>query len=191
MLLSDRTLRSRLATPGRWEPWQRLVVEPFRDSAVQPCSIDVHLAGPLKIYDGPQTDTRRDNSPWWHVLDPTERTPTGASWVLQPDRFYLAVLDEWIGVPEDLCGHIHGVSSRARDGITVHQQAGLLDPGWCGRATMEVTVKNPHTVVYENMRFAQVTFTLLDDRCEAPYRGRYMGDLDARPALPDHDWEVP
>jgi dCTP deaminase len=199
-LLSDRTLKSRLTDADAWETWQMLKVLPLRPGAIQPCSIDVHLAGPMKIYTGPHTDTRRDNSPWWKVLTPavqatdadgvvavdlseTGAAPTSPSaWVLQPNRLYLAVLDEVIGVPEDVCGQIQGVSSRARDGITVHQQAGLLDPGWVGRATLEISVTNAHTVVYAGQRIAQVTFTLLDGRCEIPYGGRYQGDLAPQPA---------
>jgi dCTP deaminase len=185
MLLSDRTIVSRIADPGRWEQWQMLLVKPLYTDAVQPCSVDVHLAGPMRIYSGATTDTRRDNSPWWQVLPETinlDRGVAEASWILQPDRFYLAVLDEWIVVPEDLCGHLHGVSSRARDGISVHQTAGLLDPGWRGRATLEITVANPHTVVYPGQRIAQVTFELLDERCRSPYAGRYQDDLTATPA---------
>lgn len=209
-LLSDRTLKSRLTNPSQWETWQMLKVSPLRDGAIQPCSIDVHLAGPMKIYTGPHTDTRRDNSPWWKVLTPAVQAtdadgvvvfdlsetgpPTAAppaisptAWVLQPNRLYLAVLDEVIGVPEDVCGQIQGVSSRARDGITVHQQAGLLDPGWIGRATLEISCTNAHTVVYAGQRIAQVTFTLLDDRCEHPYGGRYQGDLAPQPARMTRD----
>lgn len=188
-LLSDATILSRLSEASRWEPWQRLRVEPLWPGAIQPCSVDVHLAGPLRVYTGPRTDTLRDNSPWWETLLEeltAERGHPEAAWVLQPDRLYLGVLDEWIRVPEDLCGHIHGVSSRARDGVVPHQVAGLLDPGWEGRATLELTVTNPHTVVYSGQRIAQVAFTLLDTRCSTPYRGRYHGDLSARPALPDH-----
>lgn len=185
MLLSDRTIRSRLQDASSWESWQRLTVSPLRHDAIQPCSLDVHLAGPLKVYTGPVTDTRRDNSPWWETLCPEEGTPL--RWVLQPSRLYLAVVDEWLVIPEDCCGQINGISSRARDGIVVHQQAGLLDSGWEGRATLELTVTNPHTILYNGQRIAQVTFTLLDQRCERPYRGRYQGDLGATPALPDHE----
>lgn len=186
MLLSDRSLRARMDPRAPLEPWQRIRVTPLRAGATQPCSLDVHLAGPLKIYTGARTDTRRDNSPWWQEhpieFDPGwEGLPT-QGWVLQPNHFYLAVLDEWIAIPEDVCGQVHGVSSRARDGIVVHQQAGLLDPGWAGRATLEITVASPHTVLYPGQRIAQVTFELLDGRCETPYHGRYQGDLDARPA---------
>lgn len=187
MLLSDRTIVSRISDPARWEPWQTLVIKPLYPEAVQPCSVDVHLAGPLRVYTGAITDTRRDNSPWWQVLAETT-LPISASpepyWVLQPGRFYLAVLDEWIVVPEDTCGHLNGISSRARDGISVHQTAGLLDPGWRGRATLEITVANPYTVLYRRQRIAQVTFALLDHRCASAYGGRYMDDLTAQPARP-------
>jgi len=189
-VLSDRTIKSRLFEPGRWEPWQMLQVTPLSAGAIQPCSIDVHLAGPIKLYTGPHTDTRRDNSPWWEHLLPAngERDARGdpSAWILQPDRLYLAVIDEWLRIPEDVVGHIHGLSSRARDGIMVHQQAGLLDPGWEGRATLEISVKNTHTVLYAGQRIAQIELVLLDQRCESPYRGRYMGDLTPQPALPDH-----
>jgi dCTP deaminase len=181
MLLRDATIISRVTDAAGWEPWQKLVVAPFRPAAVQPCSLDVRLTGPLRVYAGARCDTRRDNSPWWETLVPFEEDDA-VGWVLQPERFYLGVTDEVIGIPEDVCGHVHGVSSRARDGITVHQTAGLLDPGWVGRATLEITVENPHTVLYRGQRIAQVAFELLDGRCATPYRGRYAGDLTATPA---------
>lgn len=185
MLLSDGAILSRLKEPHLWEAWQMLVVTPFRVGALQPCSVDVHLAGPVRVYTGPRTDTRRDNSPWWETLleDLTvERGQPEAAWVLQPDRLYLAVTDEYLQIPEDVCGNIHGISSRARDGILVHQMAGLLDPGWHGRATLEISVKNPHTLLYAGQRIAQVAFTQLDQRCQRAYQGRYQGSLTSEPA---------
>jgi dCTP deaminase len=185
-LLSDTTIRQRLSDASLPD-WQRLVISPFDLGAIQPCSVDLHLDGPLKIYTGPRCDTRRDNARWWQLVD--YDTTTGdlsddraRAWVLQPGRFYLGVVDEAIVVPEDACGQLVGLSSRARDGVTIHQQAGLLDPGWIGRATLEITVSNPHTILYRGQRIAQVTFTLLDGRCSRPYRGRYHGDLQAQPA---------
>jgi deoxycytidine triphosphate deaminase len=185
MMLSNRTLLSRLHDADIWEPWQRIEVDPVDPAAIQPHSIDVHLGDTILLYTGAVTDTQRDNSPWWKKLEP-EAHPDGPDgprlWVLQPDRLYLSVLKERIVVPEDCCAQLGGVSSRARDGVMIHQQAGLLDAGWEGRATLEISVKNPHTVIYTGQRIGQVTFTLLDARADPPYRGRYQHDSEPQPA---------
>jgi dCTP deaminase len=189
-----RVLGGLLGWDERLPEWQRLVVDPLRPNAVQPCSIDVHLGRSLLVYEGPRTDTRRDNSPWWRALPLTrvvdeyrERSigsvvDESLGWVLRPGSFYLGVLDEYVGVPEDCCGQLGGVSSRARDGVMVHQQAGLLDPGWHGKATLEITVAAPHTILYPGQRIGQVTFTRLDGRASPIYRGRYQNDCAPQPA---------
>jgi dCTP deaminase len=185
MLLADVDLELRMHGPSRMiEPWQRLVVRPLAPNALQPCSIDVHLGRTLKIYEGSVMDTRRDNSPWWRELHPGDVHDAEAEcWVLQPDRFYLGVLQEMIRVPEDCCAHLHGVSTRAREGVMVHQQAGLLDPGWWGHATLEISVRVPHTRLYAGQRIGQVALTQLSRRCRMPYSGRYQGNVDATPAI--------
>lgn len=185
----------------RLPSWQQLQVTPLAPGAVQPCSIDVHLGDSLLIYEGPHMDTRRDNSPWWRPLSPADhvRTASGAlvsvhtpdsvtapdsppAWVLQPNRFYLAVLKEYIVVPEDCCAQLGGVSSEARNGVMIHQQAGLLDPGWDGCATLEITVASNHTILYAGQRIGQITLTRLDRRARPSYRGRYQHDTEPQPA---------
>lgn len=184
MLLSNRTIVSRMLDAQDWEAWQRIGISPLADGAVQPCSVDVHLGTSLKVYEGPLIDTRRDNSPWWHDLVPIDScaAPEDRAWVLQPDKFYLGVLLEHLIIPEDCCGQLGGVSSLARDGFLPHQQAGLLDPGWHGWATLEISVQCEHTVVYAGDRAGQVTYTLLDQRAMPAYRGRYQGDAQPQPA---------
>jgi dCTP deaminase len=185
MMLSHQSIRERLAIPPDGS-WRRLVIDPCTDEMLQGCSVDLHLGATLKVYTGPQMDTHRDNSPWWQELPPSDavRRPDGRSaWVVQPERFYLGVLEQYLQIPEDVCGQLGGVSTRARDGVVIHQQAGLLDPGWYGCATLEITVACPHTVLYAGQRIAQVTFTLLDQRTTRPYRGRYLGDRTPQPAI--------
>lgn len=184
-LLSDGTLRSRITDHAAWQPWQRIVIDPYDPADLQPCSYDVHLGTKLRIYTGAATDTRRDNGAWWETLLLSSAWSDEPAWVLQPNHFYLATLAEELWIPEDCCGRIEGVSTRARDGVTPHQVAGLLDPGWRGRATLELGVKNPNTILYPGERIAQVTFTLTDHRVEHPYAGRYQGDALPQPARPD------
>jgi dCTP deaminase len=184
MRLSDRTILSRLTERHKWEPWQLLECEPWTPDMIQPCSIDLHLGRTLKVWTGAQMDTRRDNSPWWRELPAAGQTHDDPErvWVLQPDRFYLGVLAEFIRVPEDICAQLGGVSTRARDGVMIHQLAGLLDPGWYGWATLEISVQTTHTILVPGQRIGQVTFELLDGRCANPYRGRYQGDKHPQPA---------
>lgn len=182
-LLHDGAILYRLQGTGM-EDWQRLRIDPVNDKDIQPCSVDVHLGRSLKIYEGSQMDTRRDNADWWRakplIGDTHDDDP--AFWSLHPGRLYLGKLEEFILIPEDVCGQIIGISTMARCGVTPHQQAGLLDPGWFGNATLEITVDLPGTILIPGMRIAQVVFQLLDQRCLRPYRGRYQGDTEAQPA---------
>lgn len=155
---------------------------------VQPCSIDVHLEPYLRVHTGPYID---DSDPEWNekywLTHPLKTDDVGQFWLLSPNKLYLGVLREYIRVPLDLCGDLRGVSSRARSGIVVHQQAGLLDPGWSGKATCEISVIMPTKMrPYDKdgypLRIGQVVFTKLTSPANPGYKGRYQGDTEAQPA---------
>lgn len=186
-VLSDVSIHAQLATG-------RLVVEPLAAGAVQPASIDVRLGDLLLIWMGIDhghgtVDPLRDQAGAWEAVeliggDAPAGMP-GPYWYLWPSKLYLAATLERVGVPDDLLCHLHGRSSLGRLGIVIHQTAGLVDPGWLGVLTLEITVAEP-TILRPGQPIGQLTFERLTTPCENPYGSaglgsRYQGDAGPTP----------
>jgi|SRR5882724_7959422 len=58
--------------------------------------------------------------------------------VLEPKEFVLGVTHEHVWIPRHLIGMVEGRSSYARAGISIHQTAPWLQPGWDGQITLEI-----------------------------------------------------
>lgn len=164
----------------------RIVVEPLGDDAVQPASIDVRLGDTMRLWQGHHhgegtVDLLRDQTkafePVRLITDGEAARSDGPHFWLWPNNLYLGVTLEWIEVPDDLLCHLHGRSSLGRLGIVIHQTAGLVDPGWKGHLTLEITVVAP-TILRPGQPIGQLTFQRLTTRAERPYAGRYQGDRE-------------
>lgn len=101
------------------------------------------------------------------------------SLVLQRYRFALATTAEWVELPPRIQGQVHGRSSIGRLGVLVHFTAGLIDPGFKGRITLECMALDNDQIFYPGDRIAQISFHWLDAPAESPYHGRYQGQQDA------------
>src|SRR5712671_4918996 len=60
------------------------------------------------------------------------------SFPLDPDEFVLAQVLEKIWMPNNLIALVEGRSSYARVGISIHQTAPWIQPGWSGHITLEI-----------------------------------------------------
>ena len=158
-VLSDRSIREMVETG-------HIGISPFDPARVQACSYDLAL-GKMLLLVMHTTDDGTQPEPL--LLDVRGR------WRLHPGRLYLGATAEMLTIPDDLVGHLHGRSTSARDGIMIHQQAGLLAPGYRGCPTLEITVVYP-TMLEPGTPIAQVVFEQLTSPVERPYRGRYQGD---------------
>ena len=180
-VLSDRSIRACLDSLS--DP--RLRIEPLADGAIQPASVDIRLGHRLQVRErGTIVDPLLGTGPKWvdacHVED--------GAWLLWPDHLYLGVMLEFVQVPNDLLCLLHGRSTLAREGITIHQQAGLLDPGYQGHCTFEITVTHL-TRLRPEMPIGQLTFHRLTTPAEAPYgsprlSSKYQGNTEPVPARP-------
>jgi hypothetical protein len=65
------------------------------------------------------------------------------TFVLEPDEFVLALTYERIWIPRNLIGMVEGRSTYARAGLTMHQTAPWLQPGWNGHITLEIRNSGP------------------------------------------------
>lgn len=65
--------------------------------------------------------------------------PSEDPYILHPHSSVLAQTFEYISMPNDLVGILHGRSSLGRLGIIIHANAGLINPGYKGVITLEIS----------------------------------------------------
>ena len=81
-----------------------------------------------------------------------------------------AVTLESLELDADVLGRLEGRSSLGRIGIIVHGTAGLFDPGWRGKATLELSNLGIMPVaLYPGMRICSFTFEQLSSPVSVPY----------------------
>ena len=69
-----------------------------------------------------------------------------------------------------MLGRLEGRSSLGRIGIIVHGTAGLFDPGWRGKATLELSnLGRMPVALYPGMRICSFTFEQLTTPSSVPY----------------------
>ena len=148
MFLSDATIRALVND-------KTLGIYPYDPSLVQPCSYDLTLG------------------------DVGMERPMGfdaSIWSVQPGQFLLAATQEYITLPAHIAGTVLGKSTWGRLGLTIHQTAGHVDPGWQGELTLELfNCSQEALILRRGDPIAQIAFTYLDQPAETPYRGRYLG----------------
>jgi len=94
----------------------------------------------------------------------------GEPFILQPREFVLAITAESLELDDDVLGRLEGRSSLGRIGIIVHGTAGLFDPGWRGKATLELSnLGRMPVALYPGMRICSFTFEQLSSAVSVPY----------------------
>jgi dCTP deaminase len=93
---------------------------------------------------------------------------------LNPGEFALASTMERFKMPNHLIGIVHDKSTWARRGLAV--QNTVIEPGWEGYLTLELTNHNPYEVIGFDTGWpvAQIVFHLLDQPTDQPYTGKYQ-----------------
>lgn len=151
MILSDRdirTLRSRARDP--------LVVRGMDDHSIQPCSIDMSLSNQLIKYIPQANEYLTVRS-----IPPVQQV-TFDRYKIKPGEFLLAATEQYFEMPTDHVGHVDGRSTIGRLGLIIHVTAGLIDPGFKGRITLEMYNMNTVPIeLYEGMPIAQMTIERL------------------------------
>jgi dCTP deaminase len=108
-----------------------------------------------------------------------------AEFVLHPGEFALARTYETVKIPSDLVAELGGRSTLARQGIVVHATASVIDPGFVGYITLEMTNFGSVPVkVHPLQRVASLTFHSLDEDAER-YHGRIPGAGEPVPTSAD------
>lgn len=91
-------------------------------------------------------------------------------YILKPGEFILASTEEIVTLPATIVGRLEGRSSIARMGLTVHVTAGIIDPGFSGRITLELANLGPkYLTLFPGMRICALSFDRLDFPVDRPY----------------------
>ena len=166
MLLSDRDIKKAI-TAGR------IKITPKPDFAKQlgSCSIDFHLGNRFRVF-------KHSTHPFIDLMSDVDvasimeevAVPKGKPFILQPGDFAIATTVERLKLASDIAGRIEGRSSLGRLGIIVHSTAGLFDPGWDGKPTMELGNLGVMPVtLYPGMRICAFTFEEVSSKVDVPY----------------------
>lgn len=98
---------------------------------------------------------------------------------IPPGGFKLVSSMEQFDMPADVIAFVHDKSTWARLGLAV--QNTVIEPGWRGYLTMELTNHSHNTINIERgMPLAQVIFHQLDQPTTQKYAGKYQ-DQPAKP----------
>jgi len=146
------------------------LVTPYDAEMVNPASLDVRLGENLLV----ELPTTTQMVPY-SIAGYSQEKP----FMLQPHEFVLAETLEEFQMPTCVAGQLALKSSRAREGIE-HLLAGYIDPGYCGRLTLELqNARAMHPVaLWPGMRIAQIVFHKMEMLPNKDYSltGRYQGD---------------
>lgn len=176
MILSDRDIRAEIDAG-------RIVIDPFTPEAVQPSSVDLHLASRFRVFRNnryPYIDVRADQPDLTELVEVAGDEP----FILHPGEFVLGSTLERVTLPDDLVARLEGKSSLGRLGLLIHSTAGYVDPGWEGNLTLELSnVASLPITLYHGMRIGQISFQRLSSAVEVAYGderigSRYRGQTD-------------
>jgi dCTP deaminase len=167
MVLSDQDIKKYIA-----EGKVQVYPAPDFESQLGPCSLDLHLGSTFKVFrqsQYPYIDLKRKVN-LEEVMEEIQVAEDGGPFILQPKDFVLAITKESFTLPSDLMGRLDGRSSIGRLGLVVHSTAARFDPGWSGKALMELgNLGIMPVVLYSGMRICALTFETLSSPSQNPY----------------------
>lgn len=180
MLLSDRDILSEIDQ-------QRIKVEPYDESMIQPSSIDIRLDRFFRVFENhkyPHIDPAADQSDLTRMVEPEGDD----AFILHPGEFVLGSTYEVVTLPDDLAARVEGKSSLGRLGLLTHATAGFVDPGFSGHVTLELAnVATLPIKLYPGMKIGQLCFFRLSTPSlhpygSAKYGSRYQGQRGPTPS---------
>ncbi|MEA2273565.1 MAG: dCTP deaminase [Solirubrobacteraceae bacterium] len=167
-VLSDGTIRELVEA-------QRIRIDPWDPSLVQPASVDVRLGNSFRVFHNHRVSAIDLRDPPKHLTEEivvAEDEP----FVIHPGEFCLGSTLEWVELPHDIVARVEGKSSLGRLGLIVHATAGFCDPGWKGTLTLEFNnLTRVPIKLYAGLPIAQLSFMTLDRAAVRPYGHAELG----------------
>ena len=111
----------------------------------------------------------------WSTKTLKERDEHGKieQYTLEPKEFVLAMTFESIAIPKNIIALVEGRSTYARVGLSMHQTAPWIQPGWDGPIVLEIMNNGPIRIALTPLidRPCQITFFEL--KTEVPSEALY------------------
>ena len=153
----------------------RVAIDPFDQARVGPASIDLHLGGELRIFEGGaepiDVQDDMDYRRWSRVLRMDE------PYTLHPGDTVLGITRERIKLPPTLCAWLDGRSRFARLGLMIHVTAGFLSPGIDNRQVLEISNVAGHPLrLHPGVPICHIILQRTEGA--AVYRGRFADQLE-------------
>jgi dCTP deaminase len=164
-------------------------VEPVDlEEQLQPVSLDIRLGNDFRSYskhpkfeDEPVSTESKIAEQMRHTYCPDSHMQE-----IKPGEFYLVNTKERFSFPEFIAGRLTGRSSVGRMGLTIHQTAGLFDPGFEGEGVLEIKNVTDKSIKLEpGTKVGQMVFEKLNGFVGEPYnseRNHYQGQEGAVPS---------
>lgn len=167
MILSDRDIKKYLK-----DEKIKITPKPNFEEQLGPCSLDLHLGNIFKTFkpsEYPYLDPKRKID--FEEIMEEIKIEDGGPFILQPKSFVLTTTKEEFSISNDIMARLDGRSSLARLGVVVHLTSARFDPGWQGRAVIELgNMGTMPVILYAGItRICSLTFEILSSPCEKPY----------------------
>ena len=168
------------------------IISPFNINQLQPASYDVTLGNSIVCNESNDTFTKNG---WIQpIINPFQPMVTIKKEIsengvlIEPGKFYNVNTHEYLdlktinetllqfkmSIAADVCGK----SSLARLGLVV-ENAGFIDPGFCGTITLELYNQEKYPILLKKeMLIAQLRFYLVTDITKL-YKGKYLKQVKA------------
>jgi dCTP deaminase len=145
-----------------------IIIDPFSSDELNPNSYNYTLDSRLLRLENDIIDMRGPDA-YEELEIPAEGI------VIQPGECYLGATAQTFG-SACFASLVTGRSSVGRKFITNHITAGLIDIGFVGQITLEITVQRP-TRIYSNLAFGQIYWFSVFGPIEHQYSGKYQGQV--------------
>lgn len=166
MILSDRDIKKYIK-----EGKIKIKPKPNFKEQLGPCSLDLHLGNIFKVFNHtefPFIDLK-SKIDIKKIMENVKVSP-GKTFIIQPGDFILAVTNEELELSSEIMGRLDGRSSLGRLGLVVHSTAARFDPGWQGKAVMELGNLGVMPIaLYPGIRICAMTFEILSSPSQFPY----------------------
>lgn len=140
-------------------------------------------------YEYVQDALKRGEERHEQITVPYSRSEEDRQFILHPGEFALGKTFEYVALPDDLVGILGGRSSIARQGIVIHATASIIDPGYTGMITLELSnFGNVPAKLNPRQRIATIMFAEVEET--ETYEG-VLGQVgEAAPKYEDKDSDI-
>ena len=158
-----------------------LIIDPPPDhTSVNAASVDLHLDKHVQVYkdvpEGMKVDLGDANAAAMVAYHTDVVDIAAQEFYLQRGLFVIAFTRETVGLPAHLLARVEGRSSLARLGISVHNEAPTIQPGWKGQIALELTNVGPLVLrLAEGLIICQLVLEHLGRPTTKPYQEQFQG----------------